>query len=168
MSGAERTPATGWRRLDTVAFGIVYGAVMVLSILLAQGSHPAAPLETAVVLFGSVLAIALAKSFAEFLGHALETGERMTRHSWRDAWHHSTPTLAVANLPTLLFLAAWRGWISAETALLGAQVFCVVLLAVLGARAGWVLERRVAPAILGALFVGGVGIALSVVKHAIH
>lgn len=60
---------------------------MVLSILLAQASHPAPPLETAVVLSGSVLAIALAKAFAEFLGHALEARERMTRRNWRAAWH---------------------------------------------------------------------------------
>lgn len=39
------------------------------------------------VLSGSVLAIALAKAFAEFLGHALEARERMTRRNWRAAWH---------------------------------------------------------------------------------
>jgi hypothetical protein len=70
--------ATGWRRLDKAAFGIIYGAIMVLSILLAQGNHPAPPLETAVIMFGSVLAITLAKAFAEFLSHALDTRERMT------------------------------------------------------------------------------------------
>lgn len=160
--------SSGWQRLDHAAFGIIYGTIMVLSILLAQGSHPAAPLETAVVLFGSVLAITLAKAFAEFLGHALEAKERMTRHSWRAAWRHSTPTLAVANLPTAFFLGAWQGWIDPSTALLASQVVCVTLLAVLGARAGWVLDHRVIPAILGALFVGGIGAILSVVKYVIH
>jgi hypothetical protein len=154
--------------LDKAAFGIIYGAIMVLSILLAQGSHPAPPLETAVVLFGSVLAITLAKAFAEFLGHALETREHMTRRSWHAAWLHSTPTLAVANVPTALFLMAWMGWIGPNTALVGSQVFCVVLLAMLGARTGWVLDRRALSAILGALFVGGIGVLLSIVKHVIH
>lgn len=155
-------------RLDKAAFGIIYGAVMVLSILLAQGSHPTPPLETAVVLFGSVLAITLAKAFAEFLGHALEARERITRHSWRAAWCHSTPTLAVANVPTALFLVAWPGWIDPQTALVASQGLCVALLAALGARAGWVLDRRVLPAILGAVFVGGIGVFLSVMKHVIH
>src|SRR6056297_1704425 len=123
MSKAGDAPATGWQRLDKAAFGIIYGAVMVLSILLAQGGHPAPALETAVVLFGSVLAITLAKAFAEFLGHALQSRERMTRHSWRAAWQHSTPTLAVANVPTALFLAAWQDWIAGASALVISQVF---------------------------------------------
>lgn len=160
--------ALGWQRLDNSAFSIIYGAVMVLSILLAQSNSPAPPLETAVVLFGSVLAITLAKAFAEFLGHALETRQRMTRHSWHAAWHHSTPTLAVANMPTALFLAAWIGWIGSHTALVASQVLCVALLAVLGARASWVLDRRVFPALLGALFVGGIGALLSILKYVIH
>lgn len=158
----------GWQRFDKAAFGIIYGAIMVLSILLAQGSHPAPPLETAVVIFGSVLAITLAKAFAELLSHALETRKRVTRGSWRTAWHHSAPTLAVANVPTLLFLAAWQTWIAPDTALFMSQVLCVTLLAVLGARVGWVLDRRLVPALLGAVFAGGIGLLLSLIKHVIH
>lgn len=86
------SPETGWQRFDNAAFGIIYGAIIVLSILLAQGGHTASPLETAVVLFGSVLAITLAKSFAELLSHALGSRERMVRGSWRAAWRHSWPT----------------------------------------------------------------------------
>ncbi|WP_174900368.1 hypothetical protein [Jannaschia seohaensis] len=115
-----------------------------------------------------MLAITLAKAFAEFLSHALETKARLTRGSWRAAWRHSTPTLAVANVPTALFLAAWQGWIVAETALLWSQVFYVILLAGLGARAGWVLDRRMGPAILGAVFSGGIGVLLAIVKYVIH
>ena len=160
--------ASGWQRLDGAAFGIIYGAIMVLSILLAQGSHPTSPLETAVVLFGSVLAITLAKAFSELLANALKAQERMTRHSWRAAWHHSAPTLTVANVPTALFLAAWQGWIGPQAALVGSQVLCIALLGVLGARAGWVLDHRVFSAILGALFVGSIGVLLSVIKYVIH
>lgn len=168
MAAKNHSNASGWQRLDNAAFGIIYGAIMVLSILLAQGSHPAPPLEIAVVLFGSVLAITLAKAFAELLSHALEAMEPMTRHSWRAAWHHSAPTLAVANVPTALFLAAWLDWIEPKTALVASQVLCVALLALLGTRAGWVLDRRVIPAMLGALFAGGIGCVLSVVKYLIH
>ena len=73
--------ATGWNRFDRAAFGIIYGAITVLSILIAAGHHPQPPFETAAVLFGSVLAITLAKAFAEMMAHALETGERITRAS---------------------------------------------------------------------------------------
>ena len=160
--------ATGWQRLDNAAFGTIYGAIMVLSILMAHAGHPAPPLETAVVLFGSVLAITLAKAFAELLSNALEKRERMTRGSWRAAWQHSAPTLVVANVPTALFLAAWQGWLDAETVLMLSQVMSVTLLAVLGARVGWVLDRRVIPALLGAVFAGGIGLLLATLKYVIH
>lgn len=160
--------ATGWERLDKAAFGLIYGAIMVLSILLAQGGHPAPPLETGIVLFGSVLAITLAKAFAELLAHALDTRERMARGSWRAAWRHSKPTLAVANVPTALFLVAWQQWITVDTALVLSQAMCVTLLALLGGRAAWVLDRRLLPAILGAIFAGGVGLLLAIVKYVIH
>lgn len=160
--------ASGWQRLDKAAFGIVYGAITVLSILMAVGAHPEAPLETAAVLFGSLLAITLAKAFAEFLAKAIETGDRPTRCGWNAAWRHSAPTLAAANVPTLLFVTSGLGWMDPETALVASQGFCVLLLATIGARLGWVLDGRLVQALLGAGFSGGVGLALAVVKHVIH
>lgn len=168
MTALNQSPASGWQRLYKAAFGIIYGAVMVLSILMAAGDHPESPVTTAVVLFGSVLAITLAKAFAELVAHALDSGERVTRHAWRAAWRHSSPTLAVANLPTHFFLAAGIGWIGVELAIVLSQGVCVALLAVLGARMGWVIDGRITPAVLGGLFAGGVGLALALMKVAIH
>lgn len=164
----KETTATGWERLDRAAFGLIYGAIMVMSVLIAAGHHPQAPYETASVLFGSVLAITLAKAFAELMSHALDSGERLTRAAWRNAWHHSSPTLAVANLPTLFFVFAGLGWITPETASALAQIVAVAMLAVLGARVGWVIDGKVMPAVLGGVFSGSVGLALAVLKYMIH
>ncbi len=166
--GGMHTAATGWQRLDRAAFGIIYGAIMVLSILIAAGHHPQPPFETAAVLFGSVFAITLAKAFAELMAHALDTGERMTRDAWKNAWRHSSPTLAVANLPTLFFIFAGLGWISADLASTLSQIVAVLLLAVLGVRVGWVIDGKLLPAILGGLFSGSVGLGLAILKHLIH
>lgn len=168
MAAHSETPVTGWQRLDQAAFGIIYGAIMVLSILMAAGDHPENPTKTAVVLFGSVLAITLAKAFAELVAHALANTERVTRQSWRAAWHHSYPTLAVANLPSLFFLVAASGGISAELAVLLSQGLCVALLVTLGARVGWVIDGKVGPAIMGGLLAGGLGVVLALLKLAIH
>ena len=108
------------------------------------------------------------KAFAELMAHAIETGERITRHAWRAAWRHSNPTLAVANLPTLLFVAAGLGWLSLELSVLLSHALCIAVLLVLGARAGWVIDGGVVPAALGGLFAGGVGVALSLMKLLIH
>lgn len=168
MAGLAEPAESGWTRIDRSAFGLVYGAITVLSLLMAMGDHPEAPYETAAILFGSVLAVTLAKAFAELLAHAVETGERLTRSAWRSAWRHSAPTLAVVNLPTLMFVAAGLGWIAAETAGFLAQVVCLVVLLAVGGRVGWVIDRRPLPALFGALFAGGIGLALALVKYIIH
>lgn len=168
MAGETHEAATGWKRIDHAAFGIIYGAIMVLSILIAAGHHPQPPFETAAVLFGSVLAITLAKAFAELMAHALDTGEKIEHGAWGKAWRHSSPTLAVANFPTLFFVMAGLGWITVPTAFAWSQVTAVALLAMLGARVGWVIERRTLPAVLGAIFAGSVGLALAAFKYLIH
>lgn len=165
MSAPE---ASGWERFDKASFGLIYGAIMVLSILLAAGAHPEAPYKMAAILFGSVFAITLAKTFADLMSHALDSGERITLAAWGASWHHSYPTLAVANLPTLFFIAAGMGWMTTETALFLAQGLCVALLATLGARVGWVIDAGVLPAVLGALLSGGFGLALAILKVLIH
>jgi hypothetical protein len=159
---------SGWQRIDKAAFGLIYGAITVLSLLMAMGDHPEAPYETAAILFGSVLAVKLAKAFAELLAHAIETGERLTRTAWRAAWRHSAPTLAVANLPAALFVVAGLGGLSVETAGGLAQLVCVAVLVALGARVGWIIDRRVWPSVGGALFVGGIGAVLAALKYLIH
>lgn len=168
MENGKLRDAGGWQRFDKSAFGLVYGAITVLSILLAAGGHAADAGGTAIVLFGSVLAITLAKAFAELLSHALEAGHRQPHGAWRVAWRHSSPTLAVANFPTLLFLAATVGWITLEWAALLSQFVCIALLMLVGARVGWVLDRKPVSAVLGCLFSGGIGLGLAVMKFAIH
>ncbi|TNF59762.1 MAG: hypothetical protein EP307_09730 [Rhodobacteraceae bacterium] len=161
--------ATGfWARLDGAAGGLIYGAIMVLAILMAMEGHMGAPFETAVILFGSVLAITLAKAFAELLGEALGSGQRMKRGAIRSAWRHSYPTLAAANVPTLLFCAAGLGWIGTADAFDTAQVFSIALLSLVGARVGWILDRSVVSTILGSAFAGGIGLAIAVLKFVIH
>ena len=71
-------------------------------------------------------------------------------------------------MPTLLILASGFGLLSAQAAIGLAQLFGIGVLAVLGARVGWVARKRVVPAVLGALFTGGIGLALSAMKFLIH
>ena len=169
----QTTRATGihfrWQPLEKAAFGLLYGAIMVLSLLMAMSDRPEAPFEPALVLFGSVLAIVLAKAFSELLSHAMETGERLlTAKAFHAAWAHSLPTLMVANVPTVSFVAAGLGWLTMEAATTLSQVFCVGILALLGARVGWVINRSWWLSIGGALFAGGLGSALALMKYAIH
>ena len=158
-----------WQPLERAAFGLIYGAIMVLSLLMALGDTPKAPFEPALVLFGSVLAVTLAKAFSELLSHGIETGERiLTGKAFGAAWSHSHPTLTVANVPTVLFVATGLGWLAMDTATTLSQAFCIAILVVLGARVGWVIGRNLWLPLGGAVFAGGIGIALAFLKHAIH
>ena len=162
-------PHLAWGSVHRASFGLIYGSILVLSLLMAMDEVRDGPFEAALVLFGSVLAVTLAKIFAEVLSHSMETGERiLTRKAFGAAWQHSHSTLSVANVPTVFFVTAGFGWLSVETATGLAQLFCVFVLVVLGARVGWVINHSWWLAIAGALFAGSVGFGLAAMKYAIH
>jgi hypothetical protein len=174
MTDASRGGQDGWFRLDGAIFGLIYGSITVLSLLMAMGPTGQNPFVMAAVLFGSVLAITLAKAFALVMEDTLRgsaggsppaassPGDRPT---FAEAWHHSRPVLVAANMPALIIGGAGFGLLSLAQAILLAEVFTVGLLGVLGGRVGWVVGRRARTALLGALFTGGIGAALAGAKH---
>jgi len=162
-------PHLAWGPVHRASFGLIYGSILVLSLLMAMDEVRDGPFEPALVLFGSVLAVTLAKIFAEVLSHGMETGERiLTSKAFRAAWSHSHSTVLVANVPTAIFVVAGFGWMDVATATAIAQVFCVFVLVVLGARVGWVINHSWWLPIGGALFAGSVGVGLAAMKYAIH
>ncbi len=162
-------PHLAWGPVHRASFGLIYGSILVLSLLMAMDEVRDGPFEAALVLFGSVLAVTLAKIFAEVLSHSMETGERiLTRKAFGAAWSHSHSTLLVANVPTAIFVVAGFGWLDVATATAIAQLFCVFVLVTLGARVGWVINHSWWLPIAGALFAGSVGFALALLKYAIH
>jgi hypothetical protein len=157
-----------WGRLDAASFGIIYGSIVVLALLMAIGSHPDTPLTSAAVLFGSVLAVALAEAFAEVMSNAIAKGERITRQAMFVSWQHTSEVLIAANVPTLLFVASAMEFWSVETSIILSQLYCTALLMLVGGRVGWRLDRSLLSAILGSLFTGVVGAALAIMKFVIH
>lgn len=102
------------------------------------------------------------------MARPIEPGERTTRHAWRAAWNHGSATRAVANVPTLAFVAAAMGWLPLELAVPLSLGICMSRLRVLGARAGWVIDGRIGPVILGGSFAGGIGVTLSRLQLPTH
>lgn len=105
---------------------------MLLSILMASGCHPEATLNTAANLFGSVLVIALAKTFAAFLARGFFTRTRIERRGWRTVGRNAYPTLPTANVHTPLFLIATIGGLPVDAAVTFSQLLCIGLLILLG------------------------------------
>lgn len=162
-------PWLGWQSVDRASFGLIYGAILVLSVLMALDLHPEAPLRPALILFGSVLAMTLARALAELLSHGVETGERIMKPAaFRAAWRGSHPILTVVNLPTALFIADGSGWLPAESALYLSQLYCILILAIVGARAGWNIGGGLWHPLVGAVAAGGLGFLLAAMKRALN
>ena len=158
-----------WRPLEAAALGLINGAIMVLSLLLATGSQPTAPLSAAIVLFGSVTAMTLARVLAELVAHSIAAGAPMlTRASAVTAWRLCYPMLGVVTVPVMLLCAAGWGWLPATHAIILSQGLCVAILVVLGARVGWVISRDFWHPLLGATGAGSIGVALAALHYAVH
>ncbi len=169
MPTHHRLPHLKWRTLEKEAEGLIYGAILVLSLLMAIESNIDRPFRPAIILFGSVLAMALARALAALISHALETGERMLRLSALGAaWKGSHPILFAAILPSFLMLASGYGLLSLEAAILNSQLYCILIMVIFGARVGWVIGHGPLLPIAGALFAGGFGTFLAVLKYVLH
>ncbi|MEM9814205.1 MAG: hypothetical protein AAF913_16235 [Pseudomonadota bacterium] len=155
-------------RIDEAAFGVVYGTITVMGLLLAMDPDHIEPLRAAGYLFVSVLAVAMAKAFAELCETALKTGQNARPADIASAWRHSRTTLIAANGPTGAFLLAATGLIDGATAHALAQLLAIALLCAFGVRIGRALDGTVRASVIGAAVCGGIGLAIALLKNAIH
>lgn len=160
---SERT-----RQVDEAAFGVIYGAITVMGVLAVTNTAAFDPLKTALKLFVTVLAVALAKAYADLAAKALASGAGHSPATIHSAWVHSRTTLIAANGPTLAMLGGAAGFYDAAIAMVLAQIFALGLLVFYGWRIGARISGRMLPAIWSACAFGGCGLALTALKHAVH
>lgn len=155
-------------RIEHNAFGVIYGSVTVMALLMATGHGSDNAIQTAVILFGSTFAIVLAEAFAKISSDAVQKRQSFGWAEIRHGWHHSRPTLIAANIPTLLIAVSATGVYGYQTGVILAQISAIGLLAVYGYSIGWVIYRRVVPGLLHGAFTSGIGVALAMVKFVLH
>ena len=155
-------------QIDDAAFGVVYGSITVLALLMAMHLPIERPGRQALVLFVAVFAVVLAKAYAELCERVLRTGDAATWADMRDVWLHSRTVLIAANGPSLAFFLAAIGFIESATAFVLAQVLAIGLLAFFGARIGWRVSGRLFGAIIGACVTSGAAALLSLLKFLAH
>ncbi|MEM9343894.1 MAG: hypothetical protein AAGA87_12690 [Pseudomonadota bacterium] len=156
------------RDIDDAAFGVIYGTITVMGVLAATDSAQFDPLTTGLTLFVTVLAVALAKTYADLASKALSSGEHHSARSIGAAWRHSRTTLIAANGPTLAMLVGAAGAYAPAVAMGLAQACAMALLLFYGWRIGWRISERVLPSAISALAMGAGGLALTALKHAVH
>lgn len=156
------------RQIDEAAFGVIYGAITVMGVLAATDTEDFDPLKTALKLFVTVLAVAMAKTYADLASKALKTGEVHSPATVHSAWVHSRTTLIAANGPTLAMLGGALELYDASVAMILAQICALGLLVFYGWRVGWRISDRALPAVWSACAFGGSGLALTALKYAVH
>lgn len=155
-------------RIERNAFGVIYGSITVLALLMSMSHAGEEPIKTALMLFGSVLAVTLAKAFAQVSSDAVNKRQRLSRAEIHHAWSHSAPTLVAANIPTLLIAGSASGIYTFATSVWLAEITAIGLLAVYGYSIGWVIYGRRIPGLLHAAFTSSIGLALALLKFVIH
>lgn len=156
------------RQVDEAAFGVVYGSIMVTALLM--GLH--APIEDsgrqALLLFGSVFVMAVAKAYAGICERMLQSGHAAT---WADAsavWSHSRAVLLAGNGPTLAFLLAALGLFSANIGLIVAQILVIGLLGWFGGRIGWRVGGTILAMFFGAALTRRLGLLITSLETSLH
>lgn len=154
--------------IDEAAFGVVYGSISVMAVLMAL--HP--PVENTgrvgLVLLATVVTVALAKAFAELCEQMLATGQDLSLADVKKSWRHSRTVLLAANAPAATFFLAWLGLYSAQLALVLAQALALALLVYFGGHIGWRVRRTVGGVLAGAAVTGALGLLLSGLKLLAH
>ncbi|MEM9231162.1 MAG: hypothetical protein AAGB10_16330 [Pseudomonadota bacterium] len=146
------------RDVDSAAFGVIYGTITVMGVLVATDPAHLDPLKTGLTLFVTVLVVALAKTYADLAAKALASGTGQSVGTMQAAWAHSRTTLLAANGPTLAMFAGAAGLYG--NAML-AQASAVGLLLYYGWRIGWRISGRTMTSTLSTLAMGGAGLALT-------
>ena len=160
-------PTTGHGDGHLAARG-VYGAIVVLALLLAMKEHPPGPWAAAGLVTVSVLAVLAAELYAELLGLEIDLGRAATRAEQRAKLHELGPITLSAEAPVAVLVLAGLGLIDEKRAFDVAVIVTIALITVDGFLARRLAGRTVTESLRSAVFLGSIGVALAVVKQISH
>ena len=156
------------RKIDDAAFGAIYGSITVMGVLAVSTPDALTAVEMAAMLFASILAVALAKAYADLAANVLSSGRPASWDMVVEAWRLGRTTLIAVNVPTLTFLGSALGLYDVAMAHTLAKFLAVSLLIFYGARIGFRLTGKLLPMVTGGGVAGAVGLSLALLKTFIH
>jgi hypothetical protein len=146
----------------------VYGAVVVLALLLAMQDHPPGPWVSAALVAVSVLAVLAAELYAELLGLEVDMRRLSTPDERRAKLHELGPITLSAEAPVLVLVLAGLGLLDEDRAFDVAIILTIALMTFDGFLARRLAGRTVAASLRSAAVLGALGVALAVVKQIAH
>jgi hypothetical protein len=146
----------------------VYGAILVLALLLALQQHPPGPFHAAILVAGTILAVLAAEAYADLLGAEVDVGRPPSRAERREKIRELAVVTGAAEGPVLMLVLAGLGLIDTELAFRLAVGITIGLLFLVGFLARWLAGRSLAASLQSSFLIGGLGVALAVLKHFAH
>jgi len=146
----------------------VYGAIVVLALLLAFEGQPPGPFQAALLVAGSVLAVLAAEVYAELLGKEFDLGRRATRAEVLAEVRQFGPITLSAEAPVLVLVLAGLGLLGEDLAFRLAIWLTIGLIAAEGFLARRLARGSVLASLRSACVLGGLGVALALVKQLSH
>jgi hypothetical protein len=163
-----RVVAVGKHSQGHYAARSVYGAILVLALLLALQQHPTGPFHAALLVAGTILAVLAAEAYADLLGLEIDRGGPPTREQRRDKIRELAVVTGAAEGPVLVLVLAGFGVIGEARAFRLAVGITIALLFLAGFLARWLAGRSLWASLQSSLVAGGLGVGLAVFKHFVH
>lgn len=146
----------------------VYGAILVLALLLALQQHPPGPFHAALLVAGTILAVLAAETYADLLGVEVDMGRPPTRDQRREKLRELAVVTGAAEGPVLVLVLAGLGLMDKQLAFQVAVWITIGLLFLAGFLARWLSGRSFWASLQSSCAVGGLGIALAIFKQLAH
>jgi hypothetical protein len=146
----------------------IYGAIVVLALLLTMQGHPPAPFTAALTVGGSVVAVLAAEVYAELLGMEMDARRPTTREERVDKLHELGTITAAAEVPVVVLLLSGFGLFGIDVAITLAMWLTVAIIVGAGYLARRWSGQSVPAALRSAAALGAIGIALAVFKQLPH
>ncbi len=146
----------------------VYGAILVLALLLTLQQHPPGPFHAALLVAGTILAVLGAEAYADLLGMEIDAGRPSTRAQRRAKLHELGVVTGAAEGPVLVLVLAGFGLLDEELAFQLAVWITIGLLFLAGFLARRLAGRSMWSSVRSGAVVGGLGVALAIFKLFVH
>ena len=147
---------------------VIYGAIIGLSVILVQESHPPAAGVVVASLIATAIAVALAELYSDVVATEARTHQRVARERLGDMGADAAAVAFGVAFPAAFFLLAVAGAMELETAFRLAKWSGLGLIAFYGFCAARLAGESLAGAFVRGAAVGAIGGFLILLKALVH
>jgi len=147
---------------------ILYGCIVVLTVLAALGEDPAHPLEDIVMVWIAVAGVALSEAWSEFVVKKAQLGNKAHWPEIEVAIRHSLWVLPAALIPTVTFLMSATRRLGVARAYELATVALVAFMFASAARSQWFAGAGALRSAATGLIASAIGFGIAQLRALVH